>query len=187
MQPKNKHLESLLDTSPQIFHWKQFARLYFLSLWTNKTQSQTSKTGGSMTGWSLAEQWTITEIRRQSNFCADLFPAHRCSSIKFKKGLERASVNWSNLLISKAYFRHIKWTVCKKWKRNSGKPQLLIKSFLMVANRIILETENVFRSKLCKVRFKRRATAVPNSIDRIKFDFSTAVAWRLKPSRATRQ
>ena len=28
----------------------------------------------------------------------------------------------------------------------------------------------------CKARFKRRATAVPNSIDRIKFDLSTAVA-----------
>ena len=27
-----------------------------------------------------------------------------------------------------------------------------------------------------KAHFKRRATAVPNSIDRIKFDFSTAVA-----------
>ena len=36
-----------------------------------------------------------------------------------------------------------------------------------------------------KARFKRRATAVPNSIDRIKFDFSTAVTRRLKPSRAT--
>ena len=36
-----------------------------------------------------------------------------------------------------------------------------------------------------KARFKRRATAVPNSIDRIKFDFSKAVARRLKPSRAT--
>ena len=36
-----------------------------------------------------------------------------------------------------------------------------------------------------KAHFKRRATAVPNSIDRIKFDFSTAVARRLKPSRAT--
>ena len=34
-------------------------------------------------------------------------------------------------------------------------------------------------------RFKRRATTVPNSIDRIKFDFSTSVARRLKPSRAT--
>ena len=36
-----------------------------------------------------------------------------------------------------------------------------------------------------KARFKGRATAVLNSIDRIKFDFSTAVARRLKPSRAT--
>ena len=27
-----------------------------------------------------------------------------------------------------------------------------------------------------KARFKRRASAVPNSIDRIKFDFSTTVA-----------
>ena len=36
-----------------------------------------------------------------------------------------------------------------------------------------------------KALFKRRATAVPNLIDRIKFDFSTAVARRLKPSRAT--
>ena len=31
--------------------------------------------------------------------------------------------------------------------------------------------------------FKRRATAVPNLIDRILFDFITAVARRLKPSR----
>ena len=36
-----------------------------------------------------------------------------------------------------------------------------------------------------KARFKRRATAVPSSIDRIKFDFTTVVARRLKPSRAT--
>ena len=33
--------------------------------------------------------------------------------------------------------------------------------------------------------FKRRATAVPNSIDQIKFDFSKAVAQHLKPSHAT--
>ena len=39
--------------------------------------------------------------------------------------------------------------------------------------------------RVYKACFKRRATAVPNSIDRIKFDFSTAVAQRLKPSRAT--
>jgi len=36
-----------------------------------------------------------------------------------------------------------------------------------------------------KVRFKCRASAVPSSIDQIKFDFSTAAARRLKPSRAT--
>ena len=30
-----------------------------------------------------------------------------------------------------------------------------------------------------------RATAVPNSVDRMKFDFSTAIARRLKPSCAT--
>ena len=34
-------------------------------------------------------------------------------------------------------------------------------------------------------RFKRRATALPISIDRIQLDFSTAVARPLKPSRAT--
>ena len=38
---------------------------------------------------------------------------------------------------------------------------------------------------LTYAHFKRRATVMPNSIDRIKFDFSTAVARRLKPSCAT--
>ena len=36
-----------------------------------------------------------------------------------------------------------------------------------------------------QARFKRRVTALPNSIDRIKFDFSTAVARRLKPRQAS--
>ena len=36
-----------------------------------------------------------------------------------------------------------------------------------------------------EAHFKRRTTAVPNSIDQIKFDLSTAVARCLKPSRAT--
>ena len=78
-------------------------------------------------------------------FDAELFLAHRCPSI-----LERASENWSNLLTSKASvtFCQINWTVCKRWKRNSEKFQLPIKCFLMVDNN--LETENVFRSKLCK-------------------------------------
>ena len=35
-------------------------------------------------------------------------------------------------------------------------------------------------TRASKARFKCRATAVPNSIDRIKFDISTAVARRLK-------
>ena len=38
---------------------------------------------------------------------------------------------------------------------------------------------------LFKARFKRRATAVSNSIDRIKFDFSTAVALLGFKGRAT--
>ena len=38
-----------------------------------------------------------------------------------------------------------------------------------------------------KACFKHCATAVPNSIDQIKFDFSTAVVQRLKPSHATQQ
>ena len=33
--------------------------------------------------------------------------------------------------------------------------------------------------------FKCRATAMPNSIDQIKFNFSRAVAQHLKPSHAT--
>ena len=48
----------------------------------------------------------------------------------------------------------------------------------------VVEVPDAF-SKVTKARFKRRVTAVPNSIDRIKFDFSTAVARRLKRSRAT--
>ena len=38
-----------------------------LSLWGNKTQPQTSKASESTASLSLAERWTITEIRRQSN------------------------------------------------------------------------------------------------------------------------
>ena len=49
----------------------------------------------------------------------------------------------------------------------------------------IVPLDYVFRLYLSKARFKRRATVMPNSIDRIKFDFSTAVARHLKPSRAT--
>ena len=57
----------------------------------NKTQPQTSKTSGSTASLSLAEQWTITEIRRQSD--SVLTPcSQRCpSAIKFKIRLECAS------------------------------------------------------------------------------------------------
>ena len=66
---------------------------------------QARRVNDSTASLSLAERWTITEIRRSSN-SADLFPAHRCSSAKkFEIRLECASVIWSNvLLISKAYF-----------------------------------------------------------------------------------
>ena len=54
-----------------------------------------------------------------------------------------------------------------------------------ISNHIHAIRKAVSTETIVKTRFKRRATAVSNSIDRIKFDFSTAVARRLKPSRAT--
>ena len=42
--------------------------------------------------------------------------------------------------------------------------------------------KNIFCVSVSKARFKCRATAVLNSTDQIKFEFSTAVARRLKPS-----
>ena len=67
---------------------------------------QARRVNDSTASLSLAERWTITEIRRQSNSV-----------------LTWANVNWSNdLLISKRLpFRQIKWTECKKRKRNSQK------------------------------------------------------------------
>ena len=50
----------------QIFDGKKFAGHSF-SLRGNKIQSQTSETSTSKASLSLAERWTITEIRRQSN------------------------------------------------------------------------------------------------------------------------
>ena len=64
-------------------------------------------------------------------FCADLFPAQRCPSIKKKflsivlmvkkKRLECAGMNRSNLWISKAYFSAIKMDCIKKVKENLEK------------------------------------------------------------------
>ena len=56
--------------------------------------------------------------------------------------------------------------------------QASVKTFLNTVFQVLFFFRN-------EARFKRRAAAVLNSIDRIKFDFSTAVARRLKPSRAT--
>ena len=50
---------------------------------------------------------------------------------------------------------------------------------------LILLVLEIMLSLPIQACFKRLATAVPNSIARIKFDFSTTVARRLKPSRAT--
>ena len=57
--------------SSQIFDWKQFGRHLFspvlakLDRSVHKTGPQTSKTSESTANLSLAERWTITEIRRQ--------------------------------------------------------------------------------------------------------------------------
>ena len=56
----------LPDTTSQIFHWKPCQTL-FLSFDRNKTRPQTSKTSEQRLASSLAERWTITEIRPQSN------------------------------------------------------------------------------------------------------------------------
>ena len=65
-----KHLESLPDTSSQIFDWKD---TIFLSLTGIRlSPKQARRVNDSTASLSLAELWTITEIK----FCADLFPAH---------------------------------------------------------------------------------------------------------------
>ena len=83
----------------------------FLSLWGNKTQS-TNKQGEWING-ELITSRTMDDYRNSPaiKFCADLFPAHRCPSIKVKKWLGGASVNWSNPLISETFFPAKKITV----------------------------------------------------------------------------
>ena len=53
----NKHLESLPDTSSQIFDWKQFARHSFSLFGGIRLSRQTSKTSKSTASWSPAERW----------------------------------------------------------------------------------------------------------------------------------
>ena len=61
------HLESLPDTSSKIFDQKQFARHPFSLFGGIRLSPQTSKTNESTASLSLAERWTIKEIRRQLN------------------------------------------------------------------------------------------------------------------------
>ena len=83
------------------------ARHPFSSLDRNKTRPQTSKKSKWFKGYLIASR-TMDDYRNSPiiKFCADLFPAHRCSfAIKFKIRLECAIVNWSNVvLFCKAYF-----------------------------------------------------------------------------------
>ena len=57
-----KNLESLPDTSLQIFDKKQFAEHSFPLFGGIRLSPQTSKTSESTASLSLAERWTITEI-----------------------------------------------------------------------------------------------------------------------------
>ena len=65
------------------------------------------------------------------------------------------------------------------------KQTVIYLDILVSTLRWITSTANTSFWRFVKARFKRRATAVQISIDRIQLDFSTAVARRLKPSRAT--
>ena len=70
----------------------EFARHEFTNLWLETLPDTSSFSLFDRNKTQLAGRWTIyTEIRRKSNLCADLFPAHR------------------------------QWTECKKWTRNSEK------------------------------------------------------------------
>ena len=59
---------------------------------------------------------------------------------------------------------------------------MIIIMLILLSNKIYLKSAKTW---FWSLRPKRCATAVPNSIDRIKFDLSTAVARHLKPSCAT--
>ena len=78
----------------------------------------------------------ITEIRQQSNSVltySSLFPAHRCpSTIKFKIRLQnaRAWIDQTSFQFLRLTFWQIKWTECKKWKRNSEKFNFWLNLFL---------------------------------------------------------
>ena len=126
----------------QIFDWKQSARHSFslfggikLSRRTNKTSESTARLSLAQTMGDYWNSLIITSV----TFCADVFPAHRRPSIKFFKSIVlivKKRIEWASVIDQTFEFlwltlRLIKWTVCKKWKRNDEKLQPLIKSFLM--------------------------------------------------------
>ena len=101
-----KHLESLPDTSSEIFdlYWKPCQTL-FLSLCGIRLSPKQARrvNNGQLISSRLMDNYRNSPTIK---FCDDLFPAHRCPSvIKFQVRLECASADRSNvLLISKAYF-----------------------------------------------------------------------------------
>ena len=76
-----KYFESLPDTKSQIFQWKHFARHSFSLIGGIIRSPQTRRVNQRLA--ALAERWTITEIRRQSNSVLT-YSAHRCPT-KFLK------------------------------------------------------------------------------------------------------
>ena len=98
--------------------------------------SPTPKFVGKSTDLKLAKEWfgshllqieviKVTDWNKSERLFVFLF----CNCLNCNNRYDNhiwtlgcGSVNWSNvLLISKLTFRQIKWTECKKWKRNSKK------------------------------------------------------------------
>ena len=75
-----KHLESLPDTSSQIFDWKPCQTL-FLSLWPEQDSAPNKRDEWTTARLSLAERWTITEIKFDNQILCWLSP---CSQMSFR-------------------------------------------------------------------------------------------------------
>ena len=75
----------LPDTSLSFKNRKQFARHSFNLFAGIRLSPKTSKTSESKASLSLAEQWTENNYRNSLTikFCADVFPARKCPSLKY--------------------------------------------------------------------------------------------------------
>ena len=75
----------LPDTSLSFTNRKQFARHSFNLFAGIRLSPKTSKTSESKASLSLAEQWTENNYRNSLTikFCADVFPARKCPSLKY--------------------------------------------------------------------------------------------------------